>query len=628
MGGSRKILATALTLAGFFLTGSATGLADPGDVGTEGFSYAPLTGSPTQTKPESKVWFADGDWWADLFSPSARVHRIHRLDPGSGQWVDTGTTLDDRGNANSDVLWHPASRKLYVASHVFSELGTPASPSQSGRVYRYSYDPATRTYSLDDGFPVVVNGARSESLTLAMDSLGHLWVAWVQDGSVWANHSTVNDATWRSPYVVNEAFTSFRSDDLAAIVAFGGNRIGIFWDATFFGDGQYYFAIHRDGAGDAPTDWQREAVPGIRNANDHLNVKADRAGRVFAVVKTVPPSDPDAARTLLLRRDPDGRWTSATAGAESDGHTRPIVLLEDPGSRAHVFATCPRPPAREGDAGGDICHKSSSTGALGFEPGVGTPVIQDASSPELNDVTSTKQPVNAATGLVLLANNPTDGIDTYWHRRLELATPAPPPVSASFATAPDAIDPLTARFIDTSGGGATSWLWEFGDGAISRARHGTHRYAAAGSYTVRLTAASATSVHTTTMTQRIPVPPAPSRAPAPPVPGPDRTDVETQTRFRPRVSLNRRYLTGTRVRLYGSVSRRLTGERISLQRRTSKRRWETVARVRLLPLSGGRSRFAFVVRRWTRTSTVRIALPAEGLRLRANSRSMTVHRRR
>jgi hypothetical protein len=139
-------------LVGLLATGPAAAAA-PGDLGTEDFSYAPLTGSPTQTKPESKLWFADGSWWGDLYSPSAGVHRIHRFDAGADRWVDTGTTLDNRPNANADILWHAASRKLYVASHVFTQVSAPAPPSQSGRVYRYSYDPATRSYSLDPRLP-------------------------------------------------------------------------------------------------------------------------------------------------------------------------------------------------------------------------------------------------------------------------------------------------------------------------------------------------------------------------------------------------------------------------------------------------------------------------------------------
>ena len=51
-------------------------------------------------------------------------------------------------------------------------------------------------------------------------------------------------------------------------------------------------------------------------------------------------------------------------------------------------------------------------------------------------------------------------------------------------------DDLTCRFTDAStdgDGSVTAWAWRFGDGSTSKEREPTHRYAAAGTYTVRLT---------------------------------------------------------------------------------------------------------------------------------------------
>jgi hypothetical protein len=50
--------------------------------------------------------------------------------------------------------------------------------------------------------------------------------------------------------------------------------------------------------------------------------------------------------------------------------------------------------------------------SLSVAPGIGTPVLRVAGSPALNDVTSTKQNLTAATGLVVLASN--TATRTYW----------------------------------------------------------------------------------------------------------------------------------------------------------------------------------------------------------------------
>jgi len=63
---------------------------------------------------------------------------------------------------------------------------------------------------------------------------------------------------------------------------------------------------------------------------------------------------------------------------------------------------------------------------------------------------------------------------------------------ADFAAAP-AVGraPLEVAFADLTSGDATSWLWDFGDGATSNARHPIHVYSAAGTYDVSLAASNA-----------------------------------------------------------------------------------------------------------------------------------------
>lgn len=57
--------------------------------------------------------------------------------------------------------------------------------------------------------------------------------------------------------------------------------------------------------------------------------------------------------------------------------------------------------------------------------------------------------------------------------------------------------PLTVYFNDTSTGKPTSWNWSFGDGKFSNAQNATHTYAAAGKYTVALTASNSDWTNTT-----------------------------------------------------------------------------------------------------------------------------------
>jgi PKD repeat protein len=79
--------------------------------------------------------------------------------------------------------------------------------------------------------------------------------------------------------------------------------------------------------------------------------------------------------------------------------------------------------------------------------------------------------------------------------------PVTPNIAAAFdlSTASASVGQNVA-FTDRSTGSPTSWSWSFGDGAFSSQQNPSHMYAAPGSYTVTLTASSATSSAAATKT--------------------------------------------------------------------------------------------------------------------------------
>jgi hypothetical protein len=94
------------------------------------------------------------------------------------------------------------------------------------------------------------------------------------------------------------------------------------------------------------------------------------------------------------------------------------------------------------------------------------------------------------------------------------------------------------------------------------------------------------------------------------------------------VRLFKRNLSRGRVRLSGSVSPRLNGVRVTLLRRSSTGRWSTLRRATLRPLGSSRSRFAFVVKRLSKTVRYRVVIPAATGRSTAQSTALKVKRRR
>ena len=433
-------LAILVLVAGYLvLGGSASAQLADGDLGYQDFPYVNSVSHITGEKPQSKLWFNDGSWWGVLFNSSALEYRIYRYDRTSHTWSDTGTPVDARDRSKADVLWD--GNKLYVVS------ATPDSAYAYGsaRVLRYSYDPATKSYARDAGFPVTITSGGMEAIVLEKDTTGKLWVTYTQDSKVYVAHSLSDDLTWSSPFVLPVQGASVDPDDISSIIAFG-NQIGVMWSNEL--DGAFYFAIHKDGM---PDDAWQVSTPlqGPGMVNDHINLKADSEGRVYAAVKTSLPEiksdDLNAPYNLLLVRDQDGSWTSHVFGRVRDLHTRPIVLIDEEHRQLYMVASVGQ-STQPCCNYGKIYYKRTSLDNPSFEEGQGTPFIQSLTDLHVNDATSTKQNLNSETGLLVEASDDTSL--RYLHNFIDLNATDNAAPAIDITTPPDGITYALNQAVD------------------------------------------------------------------------------------------------------------------------------------------------------------------------------------
>ena len=496
----------------FALSSSAE--AATGDVGYQDQSFSG-TGTPTGSKrSESVLWRNDGSWWANMWSTAAQDFHIFRLDLSTQTWQDTGVTIDTRSNTHADVLWDGGH--LYVASHEFVPDEQPAVSGSPSYLFRFSYNPTTKSYSPDSGFPVQINNMETETLVIDKDSTGKVWATWQQNNTIYLNR-TINgdDHLWGTPFALPNPAANVTVDDNSAVIAFGGNKMGIMWSNQGSSNYAMWFAVHQDGASDTTWSAGEQALSGAGSADDHINLKslqADGSGRVFAATKTSNTTS-SSALIMLSVRSATGVWSRYPIDLVSDCPNRPIVMIDEQNNVLHTFYTAPGPPSYAcNSSGGAIYEKTSPLNSVSFAPGSGTPVIVDADSPFIHNASSTKQNVNGSTGIVVLAIN--GSTSYYWHHYEALGPPPPPqPPVASFSGSPTSgTAPLSVAFTDTSTGQPTSWAWTFGDSGTSTAQSPTHTYAAAGTYSVTLTATNSLGSNTLTKTNYITV-----AAPQPPV---------------------------------------------------------------------------------------------------------------
>ena len=110
----------------------------PGVALAAGDILGPVTA--TADKPQSKVWYNDGYYWAILESSDGS----HFFKLVSGTWVEeefVDSRIDHGIEGHEDVLWN--GTELFVMVY-----------SSRPRLYKYTYDATLDVYNLLPGFPV------------------------------------------------------------------------------------------------------------------------------------------------------------------------------------------------------------------------------------------------------------------------------------------------------------------------------------------------------------------------------------------------------------------------------------------------------------------------------------------
>lgn len=414
------------------------GLQAPANAATpevfQGHVYASGAGAASADKPQSKLWYNDGSWWA-LMSTSGGTVNIFRL--VGHTWTDTTTVVDERTTSTGDALF--SGGKLYVASRTAGTAGAV-------RVYTFSYSAGTYTR---DGTAKTLPGGGTESATIDKDSAGRLWVTFTRGSRVYVSYTDTARTTWAAPFRISGADTAVSGDDISAVVAFDG-KIGVLWSDQ--ASVATRFAYRADGGTPGPAGWTVETVlSGSSFADDHLNIKSlqgDDQGRLYAAVKTSKTVSTDPS-LLVLTRTAGGSWSAATTATVADGLTRPQIALDKTNKVLYVMQS------REG--GGKVYYKSSPlSDGPSFSSGRGADFIAWTGA-SINNVSTTKDPVTAATGLVAIATD--EFARRYYHAELSLGATAPgdttPPPAPTLSPAGGTFTAATSVEMTVAEAGAT-----------------------------------------------------------------------------------------------------------------------------------------------------------------------------
>jgi len=371
-------------------------------------AFATTNDAATGEKPQSKLWFHDGSFWAAIQGPQG----VAIFEKNGNTWVQTASmdaVLAPLGNC--DVKWD--GTRLFILVY-----------NTTPQLFKYSYDAALRIWLLESGFPVTLpRPSGSETMVLDEDSTGRLWAVAEGNTNICVYSSLSADhRIWSTSPIVLRA--GVNADDICSVIAFGGDKVGVFWsDQT---RDELGFRIHHDGAD--PSVWDAEEVvdSGLGFADDHIHLAVDAQAQVYALTKD------DFDKMQLHRRSLNGLWSTQRDVVGGTG-TRGIIMISDADQKIYAIYT------RWGGTVDPIEYREASLADLQFGPA--NTLMTSGTASSLNNATGTKQALPAGT-LVAMADG---GKAVWWNGWPAAASstqpPAPPAnVAAVLQTLPARVD--------------------------------------------------------------------------------------------------------------------------------------------------------------------------------------------
>lgn len=271
--------------------------------------------NPTQDKPQSKLWFAHGRYWAWLPVPN-----------GSTVLEQTATGWEELLHLRKFLAGLPGQADVWSDEQIVRSVLVGGDRLA---VVEIKYDVERKTYvpsSLRHEFSLPPLGSSPDQLetaTIARGSDNRWWIAFDRDQKIFAVRTSDREGQDWSDFQLIGA--NIYRDDISALFALK-DRVGVIWSDQVAD--AVYFREHLDGR--PPEDWSPPIVveQGKKTADDHLSGVVAEDGTLFVATKN--SVDVIGKPQLVLRiRRPDGRWENHPYADlhEKLGPSRPIVQL-------------------------------------------------------------------------------------------------------------------------------------------------------------------------------------------------------------------------------------------------------------------------------------------------------------
>lgn len=369
----------------------------------------------TWGKPnQSRVWYNsshrrwDGLIPKDDGGASGSDHYI--VTDIAGTQTFTALELEDRNSARPDAFWDDTNKKLYV-------IGSHATTTE---FWRLDYNEVTDVYSFavgSAGAGVTVTGIThtggDSPASLYVTPNEEVWVAVMQAAALNIQHSGDGGATWLAGVENLDSGATVGLTTWTHFTNAGTTYAGIFaGENSAVGTEVFYFwYIDEDAVSVAAANWTDDsanipAFVGTENGDDHVSAARDSDDNSYFAVKTEngAPTDP---LINLYKRTPAGTWsqfkvTDTQATPES---SRPSLVIDDTTGTLMVFVA--------DTFGGPGYRKRAPLTSLGDLAANLRETVFLETGKSFNQLSTPRQAITNVSGMVVLAENPTD--TTVWY---------------------------------------------------------------------------------------------------------------------------------------------------------------------------------------------------------------------
>lgn len=267
--------------------------------------------SPTADKPQSKLWYMFGSWWA-LLPKSTGPSLWQRTNDGWKEDIEITKVL--KGIPGRADVW-PELQSIAVVcvgkrSLMVFQLITDHNEGKTH--WKLSHLNELTPPSCDKAI---------ETATIVKDETGKYWVNAVVDKKVYVWNSSSSFRNWTSPFMLADGLDS---DDISVI---SNTRGGV---CVIWSDQIKDAVISKEHKNGDPADiWSEEIIvqSGNKTADDHLNTSLSSDGTLWLVTKNSLDTRGKPQFDLRIRK-PDGIWTNKPylILEKNKFITRPIVV--------------------------------------------------------------------------------------------------------------------------------------------------------------------------------------------------------------------------------------------------------------------------------------------------------------